>query len=224
MRLQEVFPWGRTLAEYVKMFDLTNANLSGRILDCAGGPASFNAEATADGSRVVSCDPLYRFSAEEIRVRVEATYATLVDNARAVREQFVWREITSPEHLGEVRMAAMRRFLEDFPQGVEEGRYRTDELPALSFRAGEFDLALCSHLLFVYSDHLTLDFHLSAIEEMCRVAGEARVFPLLKAYGGPSPHLEPVVDGLRERGYNVEIRRVPYEFLRGGNEMLSVVR
>jgi hypothetical protein len=29
---------------------------------------------------------------------------------------------------------------------------------------------------------------------MCRVAAEARVFPLLKSYGGPSPYLKPVVD------------------------------
>ena len=35
----------------------------------------------------------------------------------------------------------------------------------------------------------------SAIEEMCRVASGARIFPLLKGYGGPSPYLEPVMDG-----------------------------
>jgi hypothetical protein len=34
--------------------------------------------------------------------------------------------------------------------------------------------------------------------------------------------VEPVIRGLRERGYEAEVRRVPYEFLRGGDEMLSV--
>ena len=63
---------------------------------------------------------------------------------------------------------------------------------------------------------------MAAIEGMCRVAGEARVFPLLGAYGAASSHVEPVVRALREQGYETAVRRVPYEFLRGGDEMLSV--
>ena len=54
------------------------------------------------------------------------------------------------------------------------------------------------------------------------MAGEVRLFPLLGAYGAPSPHLRPLVHALQGRGYAVETRRVPYEFLRGGNEVLSV--
>ena len=93
-------------------------------------------------------------------------------------------------------------------------------LPHLGFREGEFDIALWSHFLFTYSERLSVDFHVAAIEEMCRVAAEARVFPLLKSYGGPSPHLGLAVDILRGRGYQAEVRRVPYEFQRGGDEML----
>ena len=63
---------------------------------------------------------------------------------------------------------------------------------------------------------------MAAIREMCRVAAEARVFPLLGGYGEPSPYLIPVIQQLRERGYGVERRTVPYEFLRGANETLSV--
>ncbi|HKH12276.1 MAG TPA: hypothetical protein VKA73_14135 [Rubrobacter sp.] len=51
-------PWGRSLDEYARMFALTPEDLRGRILDCAAGPASFNAEATAAGHRISSCDPL----------------------------------------------------------------------------------------------------------------------------------------------------------------------
>lgn len=43
-----------------------------------------------------------------------------------------------------------------------------------------FDLAVCSHLLFLYSEHLSEDFHVESIKELCRVAGEARIFPLLE--------------------------------------------
>ncbi len=78
----------------------------------------------------------------------------------------------------------MQRFLADFPGRLGEGRYRAHTLPHLDFRDGAFDLALRSHFLFTYAGQLTLDFHVASIEEMCRVAGEARVFPLLQGYGG----------------------------------------
>ena len=206
------------------MFALTPDDLSGRTLDCAAGPASFNAELTSEGHQVVSCDPLYSLTADEIRARIDATYCTVVTNARAASKEFVWRDFISPDHLGEVRMAVMQRFLADFPGGLEEGRYLARALPHLDFRAGEFDLALCSHFLFTYSEQLSSEFHVAAVEEMCRVATEARIFPLLKSYGGPSPHLEPVVGTLRERGYEAVIREVPYEFQRGGDEMLAVTK
>ena len=202
------------------MFALTPDDLSGSILDCAAGPASFNAELTAEGREIISCDPLYSLSADEIRARIDASYDAMVANVRAVRHEFVWREFASPEHLGEARMAAMEAFLADFPRGMAEGRYLGRSLPHLGFRDREFDIALCSAFLFTYSDRLTVDFHVAAIEEMCRVASEARVFPLLKSYGGPSPHLKPVVDLLRSHGRHVEVRKVPYEFQRGGDTML----
>ena len=202
------------------MFVLTPDDVSGTILDCAADPASFNAEIAAQGHRVTSCDPLYRFSADEIRSRIDAVYDTMVANVRAASDEFVWQEFASPEHLGGARMAAMDMFLADYPHGMAEGRYQDRSLPHLGFRYREFDLALCSHFLFTYSDRFSRDFHVAAIAELCRVATEARVFPLLKSYGGPSPHLQPVVNILRARGYQVEVRRVPYEFQRGGDQML----
>ncbi|HEX5851179.1 MAG TPA: hypothetical protein VFY59_18420 [Rubrobacter sp.] len=202
------------------MFALTTVHLSGSILDCAAGPASFNAELTAGGHEVTSCDPLYRSTAVEILSRVQDAYDTMVANVRTAHHEFVWREFSSPEDLGEARMAAMETFLDDFPRGTAEGRYLDLSLPHLGFRDRAFDLVLCSHFLFTYSDRLSTEFHVASIEEMCRVATETRVFPLLKSYGGPSPHLEPAIDILRGRGYRVEIRRVPYEFQRGRDVML----
>ena len=202
------------------MFGLTATDLSGEILDCAGGPASFNAEASARGHRVVSCDPLYEFSAGEISARIDATFDQIVSNSEANRDRFSWHEIESPQRLGQVRMAAMRRFLDDLPTGLGEGRYRAAALPSLPFEDRAFDLALCSHFLFTYSDRLSTDFHVAAIEEMCRVAREARVFPLLESYGGTSPLLEPVVSALRQCGFAVQTRLVPYAFQRGGNRLL----
>jgi hypothetical protein len=204
------------------MFALTPGDLTGGIIDCAAGPASFSAELSAMGHEVISCDPLYSLTADEIRARIKATFDTLVANARVARDEFVWHDITSPEHLGEVRMRAMQRFLTDFPKGRAEGRYLDQALPHFDLRDDAFDLALCSHFLFTYTEQLSADFHIAAIEEMCRVATEARIFPLLKSYGGPSQHLEPVMDGLRERGYEAAIIEVPYEFQRSGNKMIAV--
>ena len=57
---------------------------------------------------------------------------------------------------------------------------------------------------------------------MCRVATEARIFPLMESYGEYSSHMEPVVQRLEAGGYHADVRAVPYEFQRGGNEMLVV--
>ena len=106
-------PWGRSLDEYARMFVLTPRDLRGSILDCAAGPASFDAEATAAGRRVVSSDPPYRLPDDEIRDRVEEASGTLIVHARAAQDRFVWRDFRSPGHLDEARLATMDRFLAD---------------------------------------------------------------------------------------------------------------
>jgi hypothetical protein len=223
INLQQIVPWGRSLHEYIRMFDLTECDLSSRILDCGGGPASFNAEMHGRGRNVVSCDPIYQFSREQISRRIDATYQTVLAKTMETAGNFVWREIKSPEHLGRVRMEAMKRFLADLAVGVGEGRYRAAQLPALPFLDAEFDLALCSHLLFTYSHLLSLEFYSDSIRELCRVAGEARIFPLLPNFSNSrSAHVAPLIKLLRSEGYTCEIRHVPYEFQKGGNEMLRV--
>ena len=44
--LDQVVPWGRSFDEYRAMFAMTDMDLTGRILGCGDGPASFNREAT----------------------------------------------------------------------------------------------------------------------------------------------------------------------------------
>lgn len=221
-RLKSVVPWGRSFGEYEAMFALSQQDLDKRVLGCGDGPASFNAVLSRRGGRVVSVDPLYRFSAEGIGGRIEETWPEVMEQTRKNRGEFVWEAIASVEELGRIRMEAMREFLGDFPQGTREGRYRPAGLPELPFEKGEFDLALCSHFLFLYGEHLDLDFHLRSIREMCRVAGEARIFPLLELGTRPSRHLEPLLQALETEGFRAEIRAVDYEFQRGGNQMLTV--
>jgi hypothetical protein len=206
------------------MFSLSGADLAGRILGCGDGPASFNAEATRIGTKVVSCDPLYAFSKDDIKARIVAIYEQVIEQTRQNQNEFVWEAITSVEELDQVRMAAMEAFLDDYPAGLIEGRYLDLELPSLSFPDGDFDLALCSHLLFLYSRQLDETFHHSSLLELCRVANEVRVFPLLALGGAISPHLDGSVEMLRAAGHQVSIQRVNYEFQRGACEMLRIQR
>lgn len=222
--LEKVVPWGRSFEEYGAMFLLTEAELDGRILGCGDGPAGFNAEATRRGVKVVSCDPIYTLSKAEIEARIAATYDQVIDQIRQNQTEFVWDVIRSVEELGEVRMAAMQAFLEDYPAGLTEGRYVNAALPTLPFSDDDFDLALCSHLLFLYSRQLDEAFHSSSLLELCRVAKEVRVFPLLALGGEISSHLEGSVEMLRAAGYQVSIQHVNYEFQRGACDMLRIQR
>lgn len=223
LRLEQIVPWGRCLSEYIQMFALSETDLQGKILDCGGGPASFNAEMTQQGRSVISCDPIYQFSTSEIQQRIDATYEVVLSKVEATKDNFVWQHFRSPEEMGESRMASMQDFLKDYSTGLEQGRYQFCELPKLPYKDNQFDLAVCSHLLFLYSDQLSLEFHLESILEMCRLAPDVRIFPLLlNMTGEMSPFVDPIVQALQERGYSVTLQQVPYEFQRGGNHMLHV--
>lgn len=222
-KLESVVPWGRNLNEYLKMFSLTSDELQLSILDCAGGPASFNVEMRQQGYQVISADPIYQFSAAEIEQRIQETAKKIVEGVTLIHEYFVWQDIQSPEHLGQVRMAAMQQFLPDLPLGISQGRYITCELPNLPFQNNQFDLALCSHFLFTYSDILSKEFHIASIKELCRVATEVRIFPLLANFSRQVSEILPsLINELSTQGYKLELHQVDYEFQKGGNQMLRV--
>jgi len=222
--LDTVVPWGRSFDEYCSMFDLSDRDLAQKILDCGGGPASFNAEGTRRGRSIVSCDPLYQYDAAQIEWRIEATCEGVLEQTRRNTAEFVWSSIRSIDELKDLRLSAMRRFLEDYPAGRMEGRYVSAELPALPFADRSFDLALSSHFLFLYTEQFDEPFHRASILEMCRVAEEVRVFPLLALGAVRSRHVDPIVEDLRRYGCDVSIDGVPYEFQKGGNQMMRIRR
>ncbi len=220
--LDDVVPWGRSFAEYSQMFDLGEADLQRRILSCADGPASFNQTLNKRGGHVVSLDPIYEFESAELHDQIEATYDKIMEQVHANSEQFHWKDIKSAEELGQVRLDAMHEFLDDLPIGKKEGRYVVGRLPSLPFEDGEFELALCAHFLFLYSDRLGLDFHVESLIELARVAPEVRIFPLLNLDGQRSKHVDGAVRTLEKKGYDVDIRKVSYEFRKGGNELMTL--
>lgn len=222
--LSDVLPWGRNLAEYSAMFLLDEIPPSTRILDVGGGPASFNAEMTAHGYRVVSADPLYHFPAEAIRKRIGESRAVMMAGLRSGRDRFKWDFYASPEELETSRMEIMERFLADYPDGLAEQRYVPSALPSLPFADGAFDLVLCSHMMFLYADVLDTAWHLGALAELMRVAQEARFYPLLDLNGNPSPHLPAALDWAKRHNLRADITRCAFEFQKGADQMLTLRR
>ena len=220
--LENVVPWGRSFEEYASMFKLTSSDLQKKILGCGDGPASFNSIMNKAGQTITSIDPVYQFSANEIEGRISETYIEILGQLEKNQSDYIWDTIKSPNALGQIRMAAMQEFLADYALGKAEGRYVQGELPVLPFKENQFELALCSHLLFLYSEQLTLEFHKQAISELCRVAKQVRIFPLVTLSGSKSMYLMDIEKHLKEQGHNASIETVPYEFQRGGNEMMKI--
>ena len=221
--LNQVVPWGRSLEEYILMFDLSKKELEGSILGCSDGVASFNAEMTSLGYRVISVDPIYIFSKEQIRKQIENTYETIINQVKQNQHNYIWEYYSDPDTLGHKRLSIMEKFLADYDLGCSENRYQPQSLPSLSFSDKQFDLALCSNFLFLYSNKLSLDFHLTSLKELCRVATEVRLFPLLSLDCKISPYVKPVFNYFsNSKEFYVEVKKVPYEFQRGGNEMMRI--
>ncbi len=222
MLLKEIIPLGRTLREYELMFALNDEDKQRKILGCGDGPASFNAEWTARGGSVVSIDPIYEFSGAEIKSRFDAVIDEVMAGVDATSDRWRWGFQQDVAGLRNNRVTAMERFVADYETGKNEGRYQVGALPTLVFPDQKFDLAFCSHLLFLYAHLLSTEFHLAALKELCRVATEVRVFPLVDMVGNPSSHLDAVRQALARESIATAIETVDYEFQKSGNQMLRV--
>lgn len=224
MILDKVVPFGRSMDEYVKIFNLTDADLNKKIIGIGDGPASFNAEMTLQGKSVVSIDPLYQFSSTEILQRFNEVVDNIINQVKATPNDWVWSYHKSPDDLRQNRIKVIQEFISDYENGKNSNRYIIGELPKLNYENREFEIALCSHLLFLYADQLDYNFHLNSINEMLRIAQEVRIFPLLTLMLKPYPYLEKIIEYYKTKGYQVNIEKVQYELQLGGNKMLKIAR
>ncbi|HYF49004.1 MAG TPA: SAM-dependent methyltransferase [Planctomycetota bacterium] len=224
MQLSRVVPWGRSRHEYESMFNLSSPDIRGKVLGCGDGPASFNAEMTVTGHSVISIDPIYEFSGAQIRRRFDESVEEVLSQVRATPDRWVWTYHRDVDELRGNRIRAIELFLADYDAGLAARRYRVGALPAVDFVDGEFELALCSHFLFLYSDLFDEAFHVQSVLELCRVASEVRIFPILNLKQERSPHLDAVQAAVRGLGRECHIERVRYELQKGGNEMLRIVQ
>ncbi|GAB2634503.1 class I SAM-dependent methyltransferase [Kribbella swartbergensis] len=210
----------RSYAEYEAMFDLTE--LPESVLDCCAGGASFTAEAAARGVDAIAADPAYELEPAEL---VDTVRRSLPATAGIVDEHagsFVWHWYGTPERKDQYRIEAADRFLRDVATAPE--RYVAAGLPDLPFGDRRFELVLCSHLLFTWADKYDRDWHLAALRELIRVSNhEVRIFPtVMQGAGEPVPYLQELLDALEDVTW--EIRKVPYEFQAGADEMLVITR
>lgn len=217
---------GRTYDEYAKFFMLDSAVL-GRVtvLDCGGGVSSFAAEANRAGCRITACDPVYAMPVSDLIRRGEEDLAHVFDRFDRAAHLYTWSHYRDKEEIIACRRRALARFADDFPSGLEQGRYLAATLPSLPFNDKCFELVLCSHFLFLYHDRLDREFHRATLLELVRVAGgEVRVFPLQGLDAQPYPDLSEMLDWLAGQGIWADVVDVPFEFQKGSNQMLCLER
>jgi Methyltransferase domain len=210
----------RSFAEYEAMFVLTESDLRGRVLDCPGGASSFTAQARTLGAGVTAVDPVYAMPLPALREMVKGESDRGSAHTAAGIDRYRWDfygDIDGHREMRERSAAIFSRDLEEHPE-----QYVAASLPDLPFEDRQFDLVLSSHFLFTYADRLGEDFHHAALIELHRICRhEVRVFPLLDQAGRALPHMTRAVLGrLARGGIEARIVQVPYEFQRGGNEML----
>lgn len=221
--MQNHWSWSHSLKCYLLMFDLTTEEFCRPILDVAAGPSSFNSEMTHQGYTVVSCDPLYATPVNEIEAVSGKMIDDLAQQISTQPTQFNWgNEFPNPGELLRQQRDMAAIFCRDFAEGLAQKRYRADALPHLNFDDFHFSLALCANFIFDGSLSDDIKFQIGAIQEMCRVAQEVRIYPLLDQYGQISPHLGQIMAELQMADYGVEIRQVSYQFFKNGNAMLRV--
>ena len=145
MELTNIVPWGRSFQEYKGMFSLSARDLEKSILGCGDGPASFNAELSSQSGNVISVDPIYCFTAKQLKSRILEVFKEVMQQMQLNKDRYVWDNIGSVKALGKIRMSAMEKFIEDYDLGKKQGRYIEGSLPQLGFNDHQFELALCSH-------------------------------------------------------------------------------
>jgi hypothetical protein len=213
----------RSFEEYTAFFGLDPTNLPASILDCSAGASSFTVEAHRRGVRAVAVDPAYAEPAELLgRARVSLADGQQLITDNEGRYTYGW--YGSPQRRAAMRTQALSAFIADYPTAPE--RYLVGALPNLPLSDGSFELALCSHLLFTWADTFDRDWHLAALLELLRVAGQVRVFPLVhQGDGAPVDWLPQLRQQLaRQFGVQTDVVEVAYEFQVGARHMLSARR
>jgi len=213
---------GRSYDEYMKMFDLSLDYLkNNKILDCASGASSFTAELLKKGYDVIATDVLYDIDPDVLEAKCENDLSNVMQTLFGIEDMYVWNYFKTPGELIKHRKATYKAFINHY-RNERGNKYIKSKLPKLPFKDDEFSLVLSSHFLFLYDDRLSYEFHEDSIQEVLRISKEIRIFPLIGLNGKKSLFVDKIIGNLINKVNDIEIMKVPYEFMRGGNEMIKI--
>ncbi len=169
----------------------------------------------------MALDPVYARPTKEVLAEANDAVAGGAKIIDPNCDAFVWDWYGSREARADLRRRAREAFTDDYLH--HRGTYLAGSLPNLPLQDRSFDLALCSHLLFTWSDVFDEEWHRAALLELGRVATEVRVFPLvMQGSGDAVPFLPSLMSRLAGEGFDCQVVHVSYEFQRGANQMLVV--
>jgi hypothetical protein len=215
---------GRTAEEYERVFELDLSAWKGEsILDCPGGACAFVAAANERGVEAVAADLLYDTPPDELREKCEADLDAAIAGFDGVEDQFVWSFYDDVADVRAHGTAAYEQFIEDYEDHYGTDRSVPAQLPDLPFADDSFSLVLSAHLLLLYVDDLSHEFHEESLLELARVASdEVRAYPLARFDGKRYPRLDDRREALAAEGYDTAVRSVPFAFQRADPEMLVI--
>lgn len=235
-QISHVACFGRTLNEYIEMFNLDLDGLKGKsVLDCASGPASFTAQARKKEINVVACDPIYSLPIDQIMLNAQRDIPACIRETQRHRELFVRTNREDDLDFLEEKLKALSIFADDYKRLDACKRYITASFPHMPFYDESFDIVLCANLLFLYSDVETggiletsdFDylFHHRALHEMLRIAKEeVRIYPVV----GPNKERHPFIDELMEDksfvNYDMQFESVQMKDIKGATQMLRIFK
>lgn len=220
--MRRISLWGQHLDEYQDMFALSDEDLSKSFLEYNSGVSAFNLELHKRGGNCVSCDPWYKLEKTSLQDKIETSFNERLIQLENNLENLDISRYGSFNDLIKYRRAGVASFLADFPQGFEQKNYisfANDDLPYPDFK---FDFALVANNFFADLDYQTVDYHIAKIKELARVAKDVRIFPLVDTAGEPSNLLGPIIMGLYQDNFAVEVKDVAYYLQHRGNAMLRV--
>ncbi|HEX7576361.1 MAG TPA: hypothetical protein VF360_08275 [Candidatus Methanoperedens sp.] len=213
---------GRTFEEYYRMFDLGNLPANENILDAASGVSSFCAEASVKGYNVTASDRIYTSSPLEIEKKCRQDLDEVIKQMPGLVELFTWNFIKDIRALRTQREKAYKLFIDDFKK-YKLKKYVPVEYPGTDFIDNQFTISLVSHLLFLYEDHINYDLHKKIILELIRITSkEIRIFPLVNLKGKKSLFVDSILQDQDFGRCQISIKKVNYEFMKNGNEMMTI--
>lgn len=214
---------GRTFEEYYDMFELNDTLLKNeKILDVASGVSSFCTQANRQGFNVTASDRIYTFSPTEIEQKCSQDLDMIIKQLPDVADLYVWNFFKDIESLKAQREKAYILFIEDF-KNYGTKRYVPVEYPLTDFFNEQFTISLMSHFLFLYEDKLNYDFHKKTIKELLRITSEEiRIFPIINMKGEKSSLVKTLMQDKDFERFHIIIKKVGYEFMKNGNEMMII--